>query len=66
MSDTIPVIQNKICFNHPLQLSIALTYLAGEDDNGKPTYVDFNNIKPIFHFWNMRPLKKEDRRIIWW
>lgn len=63
MSD---IIQNKICFNHPLQLSIALTYLAGEDDDGNPTYVDFNNIYPIFKFDPMHRLNDTDKQLICW
>lgn len=66
MSNTTPVIQNKICFNHPLQLSIALTYLAGENDDGNPTYVDFNNIYPIFKFASLQHLNDTSRKLICW
>lgn len=41
------LVQNQIEFNHPLQFSIALSFMAGCDTSGNKTYVDFNTIAPI-------------------
>lgn len=60
------IVKNKLTFNHPLQLSIALSLMEGHAPSGEKIYVDFNQIAPIPTSVMKAFSGIHTQRLVWW